>query len=195
MRYDLKTATTLGEPLGSPVTIAEAGDTLRVDDVNDSAEVARQLLAATAYCEGDQHRTYLTSSWLLYLDCFPVEIIIADHLPIASIVAITYTDAAGDEQTVSADDYQTDIVSENKPARIMPVSGQVWPTTATDVYNAVKVEFTAGWTTTNLVPDAIKQAIKLQTLIGFDIPDDRQMAGVIMARDAMLGLNDWGQYN
>ncbi len=197
MRYDPtpKTATTLGDPLGSPVTIAEAEATIRVVDVRDNAEIARQLLTATKYCENRQHRVYLTSSWYVYMDCFPPEIILENRLPIASIVAITYTDTAGDTQTLSSALYQTDLVSGDRPARIMPIAGTSFPAVATQTYNAVRIELTSGWTTTALVPSAIKDAIKLQTLIGFDVlVDERALNAIKMSRDSLLDVNNPGLY-
>jgi len=76
--------------------------------------------------------------------------------PVQSIAHVKYIDGNGDEQTVSASDYATDLVSE--PARIMPDQG--WQATK-DTVNAVIVRYTCGYTQASDVPANIKVALLL----------------------------------
>ncbi len=93
----------------------------------------------------------------LYLDCFPREILLSRG-PISSIAGITYVDGAGDSQTLSSSEYQSDLVSRR--GRIRPAYGKVWPVTRTQL-NAIRVRMIAGHATAAAIPADIIAALKL----------------------------------
>lgn len=137
----LKTA-----PVNDAVSRDDAKDFLRVDAADDNAIIDRAIESAIASTEAWLRRALITQTWYLYLDAFPTDSLCPIPIPLPplqSIDAITYTDTAGDGQTWSSDDYQTDIVTE--PGRVMPVKGGSWPTAQADTFNAVTIEFTAGY--------------------------------------------------
>ena len=73
--------------------------------------------------------------------------------PLQSVSAITYVDADGATQTITASDYLVD--STSTPARITPAYGKTWPTPR-EQNNAVKVRFIAGYGLASAVPECIK---------------------------------------
>lgn len=77
--------------------------------------------------------------------------------PVLSVSKIEYTDLDGVVQTLSPDtDFLADLTST--PARVTPISGEVWPT-ALRGPKAVAIYHTAGFT-----PDAAQSVEKLPTL-------------------------------
>jgi uncharacterized phiE125 gp8 family phage protein len=78
--------------------------------------------------------------------------------PVSSIVSVTYTDPSGNAQTLAASGYLLDGASE--PARLVPALGKVWPVTG-PVPGAVKIQYVTGATSSDLVPDDMKAAVKL----------------------------------
>jgi hypothetical protein len=85
--------------------------------------------------------------------------------PIASVDAITYLDAAGQQQTLAPTEYIADIDSE--PGRVLPAYGKTWPATY-PVPNAVRIRYTCGYGAASAVPQAIKQWMKLVISTLFD---------------------------
>lgn len=81
------------------------------------------------------------------------------HDPVQTVDSITYTDADGATQTLAANQYKVDIVSE--PARIVPAYGTTWPATRNEI-NAVSVSYTAGYGAAATVPEGIKSWIKMR---------------------------------
>lgn len=99
----------------------------------------------------------MPSNWEVVLDAFPHEIELF-YPPATDIVSITYTDGAGDTQTMAPADYYLD--SDSLPNWVLPVYGTDWPTTL-DTANAVRVRYTAGYADAASVPGPIKEAIML----------------------------------
>lgn len=134
----------------------------RVTTNDDDDLLADLIKAAREHAEEHTGWQLITTTWALFLDCFPGSYgeIEVPYPPLQSISHIKYYDGAGDLQTLSADDYQVDIKS--KPGRIMPVENATWPTTQSQKYNAVEIEFVAGFGTKGTdVPQGIRQAILL----------------------------------
>jgi len=118
----------------------------------------------------DGYGIYLSeATYDLLLDKFPKEILIWAW-PIASITSVKYTDGNGDTQTVSSDNYTTDLFS--KPARIAPIDSYAWPVPRNSI-NAVQVRFVTGFTSPAVVPARIKEAMYLMIADGFDNREDK----------------------
>ena len=150
------------------LTVQEVKDYLRVDSSDEDTLLGVLIDAATQVAEHYLGRFLLTTVIEEFYDFFPVyktgvdpfkgdrNIVYLSRGPVQSITSLKYVDGNGDEQTVSTDDYRSDLVSE--PARIMPDHG--WYGTK-DTVNAVIVRYTCGYTQASDVPANIKVALLL----------------------------------
>lgn len=150
-------------PTQEPIELAEAKRQLRVEEsvtVEDDLIGALVRLARRA-AERHTGRAILTQTWRVKYDAFPCEIIVP-FPPTASISSISYVDTNGDSQTLSSAVYQTALPSgpSSSYARIRPAYQQVWPQTRSQM-EAVTVQFVAGWTSPELVPEEILQGMKV----------------------------------
>ena len=105
----------------------------------------------------------MTSTWALFLDRFPPYEIRIPRQPMASLIAVSYNDTAGDSQTLATGtDYTPDLVSV--PGRIVPAFTKSWPATRGHIQD-VTILFTAGYgagvPAGTTVPQRTKHAIKL----------------------------------
>lgn len=163
MSYTVITPATL-----KPLTVQEVKDFLRVDSDAEDTLLGVLIDAATEVAQHYLGRFLLTTVIEEFYDFFPVyktgvdpfqgdrNIIYLSRGPVQSVASVKYIDGNGDEQTVTATDYRTDLVSE--PARIMPDYG--WYGTK-DTVNAVIVRYTSGYTQASDVPANIKVALLL----------------------------------
>lgn len=157
------TATTATINVADVALGAEAPATNTTGDPQLSALIA----TARQQAELELRRSLITQTLDLYLDKFPgVDYWLTDRRnqrddddvillpPLQSVSTITYVDTAGATQTLAADQYLVDAVSQ--PARIAPAYGVSWPSTR-DQANAVKVRFIAGYGAAAAVPACVKQ--------------------------------------
>lgn len=152
------------------VTLDEAKSWCRVDGTGQDAVLATMLGAAIDAIEQLTARPLAQQGWVLTLDCFPANGTIEVPLaPLISVDAVKYIDTAGAQQTLSAADYVTDLLSN--PGRIVLAEGVSWPSIA-DRPAAVTVEFTVGYSDTFPLPDALKGAVLSTVTQWFD---DRAM--------------------
>jgi uncharacterized phiE125 gp8 family phage protein len=156
-------------PMVQPLTLEEVKEHLRVDYTEADSLISAYIEAATSHVEGEHSftgRALVTQTWELVIDHFPSHEIKIPLPPLQSIDSIKYDDSAGDEQTLAADQYYVDDVSE--PAWVVPIVGG-WPTAVLDAINAVRIRFTCGYPATvdsppdlrGNIPRAIKQAMLL----------------------------------
>jgi len=144
-------------PTQEPISIEGAKEFLRIDISDEDDLIGELISTARRFVEEDAEIALLTSTWALYLDCFPAWEIELRKLPVQSISSVVYLDTTGASTTLSASLYRLD--SKNKPARLTPAYGQYWPSTY-DVTNAVTITFVAGETSRDTVDDIAKQAMR-----------------------------------
>ena len=147
-------------PASEPITLAEAKMQCRVDHDDEDELFVMLISAVRQHAETMLRRSLITQTLDAYFDYFPCEIGLQ---PLQSVTAITYVDTAGITQTLVADQYIVDAVSQ--PARITPTYGVSWPATRAQI-NAVKVRFVAGYGLPAAVPQCIKNwmLIRVATL-------------------------------
>lgn len=185
-------------PESDPITQAEAKTHCSIAGTTDHDDYIDALIdRATNAIEKRLDRQMLKATWTLTLDGFPAEILISKP-PVSEISSITYTDTAGDGQTYSSDYYQTDLATEDGPARIKPISGQTWPNTKTGTYGTVVVTFVCGYADAASVPLALKHAVAFLVAHWFRQREPVIM-GTIVAKmpaglEMLLSLEDWGAY-
>jgi len=163
MSYTIITPATI-----KALTVQEVKDYLRVDSDAEDTLLGVLIDAATQMAESYLGRFLLTTVIEEFYDFFPVyktgvdpfhgdrNIIYLSRGPVQSLASVKYIDGNGDEITVSASDYRTDLVGE--PARVFPEDG--WYGTK-DTVNAVIIRYTCGYTQASDVPANIKMAMLL----------------------------------
>lgn len=191
-RYTLKRTVA---PASEPITTAEAKSNLRVDISDDDTLIGNLIAAAREELEGRTSRAFVTQTWQMKLDRFPLDVIEVPICPLATVTSITYLDSAGDSQTLSTDIYTVDTVSE--PGRITRKYGQSWPLTYSQ-QNAVTVTFTAGYGNAAAVPQVVKQAIQMlvahrYAYRGITV-DSRLSDTAERAWEKVIRLLSWGSY-
>ena len=145
-------------PVQEPVSVAEAKAHLRIDHGDEDTVIAGLIKAAREMVESDAEISLLPQTLTWYIDAFPAWEICLRRPPVNSITSITYLDADGTSQTLSASDYRFDGYS--RPARITPAYNEEWPDTY-QVNNAVTIVAAAGYTSVSEVPQLAKQAIHM----------------------------------
>ena len=163
MSYSIITPATL-----KALTVQEVKDYLRVDSDAEDTLLGVLIDASTQMAESYLGRFLLTTVIEEFYDFFPVyktgvdpfhgdrNIIYLSRGPVQAVASVKYIDGNGNEQTVTASDYRTDLVSE--PSRIMPNEG--WLGTK-DTVNAVIIRYTCGYTQASDVPANIKMSMLL----------------------------------
>lgn len=169
------------EPTEEPVTLDEIKAHLRVDFDDDDDVLGYYITSARQHAENYCQRAFITQIFNYRLDEFPWEL----KLPrpnLVSVSSIKYTDQNGDEQTLDISEYQVDIYST--VGRVKPTYSNTWPSTRIGDYNAVNVEYVAGYGDTADVPRAIKQAIML--LVGH-LYENRESTAALTIKDVPMG--------
>jgi uncharacterized phiE125 gp8 family phage protein len=151
-------------PAAEPLTLADAKLHLRIEtgDTAEDALVTSAVQAAREYAEEATGRALVTQGWTLTLDAFPARggVIALERAPVQSVTSVTYLDAAGVSQTLTAGtDYVVDTASQ--PARVALAPDASWPSTQSGRINAVTVVFVAGYGVAADVPEILKGAMKL----------------------------------
>jgi uncharacterized phiE125 gp8 family phage protein len=156
--------TLVTEPAQEPVGLGEAKDHLNIADDDHDGEVADAISAARARVETLTGRQLIEAVYELRFDQTPGErVICLPRPPLIEVEAITYLDAAGDEQTWDASNYQVDAPAGPKATRgrIAPAPGVAWPTVKTDAFNAFVVRFKAGYgDEPESVPHELRREVK-----------------------------------
>jgi uncharacterized phiE125 gp8 family phage protein len=163
-----------GDP---PITAAEVRDQFKYTESAEDGLLTLFITAAVGYLEPWLRRSFIQRSYRLRLDSFRPEHAIIPALdswgreillpgpPLIAVSAILYDDTAGVEQTFAPASYQVD--AYNEPGRIKPTPGESWPSTYAGGYNAVRIEYTAGYAAVADVPEVYKQMLRWITAIWF----------------------------
>lgn len=148
-------------PAVEPVTLAEAKAQLRVDISADDTYIAGLIAVARERCELVARRTFINTTYDLYLDWFPPSgLIVLPRPPLSSVTGLWYTDQAGTETQFDSANYLVDAVGE--PGQLMLRSTKAWPNVILADLNGVRVRFVAGYgAAATAVPARYKQAILL----------------------------------
>lgn len=145
------------EPITRANTKLKLGIGTGAPDTSSDTQLDWMIPAARKWVEQRIQRALITQTWQLYLDEFS-DII---RLPMGNVQSIThvkYTAEDGTVTTISAGDYQSDLVSV--PARLMPsYAAGSWPTPRANTFNAVEVQFVAGYGAAADVPADIVEAL------------------------------------
>lgn len=176
-----------------PVTLGEAKDHLRILDEDHDAEVLAVLEAAVDVCEVDCGRSLRVSHTLTQKyggwPCSPVRF---DMQPVTAISSVTYYDADGATQTVSASDYR--LLTSSNAGAVLEFDADFAKPALDARADAVTVAYTAGYAALADVPARAKQAVKLKLSELYGDLDDRMTESTRRAYGDLIGSLSWGCY-
>lgn len=128
------------EEAAEPITLEQAKKHLRVYGADDDAYIAMLITAARQMAEGRLNRTITPRELVATFDSWGQALRLFKP-PVLSIEAITYTDAGGVEQTLTAG-FLSNLMAE--PARVVLDYGSTWPALQPRA-GAVTVRYRAGY--------------------------------------------------
>lgn len=152
-------------PADAPVSLETAKLQVNVTGTARDELLRLYLSAATDRVEQFTGRALVDQTWDLFLDAFPASdgFIEIPKPPLIELQGVFYTDDAGDELEMAAEDYIVD--ASVQPARVT-LLGSSWPTPRAAA-RSVRLRFRAGYLDggasppTANVPAAIKASILL----------------------------------
>ncbi len=155
-------------PATYPITLATAKAQCRVPDdiTDDDTALTGYIATATEYAENYTGRRFVTQTWDVSLDCFKSWIFDIPFGPVQSITSITYTDIAGNLQTLATTVYGVDIKSF--VPRLYLKLGQIWPITQPQLPNPITIRMVVGYGIQTDVPSGIATAIAAMVAFLFD---------------------------
>lgn len=177
-----------------PVSLAEARLQLRLttdDSTDEDSLISAWITAAREIAEHYTGRALAPQTLEAAMDAFPSypQGFDLPMPPVATISSIKYTDTAGTEQTLAADQYYLSTYSDSRT--VSPTYAAVWPVTQS-IPDAVRVRYDTGYAT---APKAVKSAILLMVAWlhehrGDEMdPDDIQPPA---AKALLNGVKVWG---
>jgi len=148
MRYQRTT-----DAASEPISVTEAKDHLKVDASDQDTYIGTLITAARTYCENYCERSFISQTWVAYLENFSWDIEL-ERGEVISVTTVEYYNDSDVLTTVSSTLY-------NVSGRIIrPIDS--WPSVNTDWPEAVVITFITGYGATEAdVPEAINQAIKI----------------------------------
>ena len=130
------------DPVNPAVTDTNQKDFAKIDLTDDDTLVTSLNVAAVTYIEDRLQRGFITQTWEVSLDAFPLGDIELFRSPAIAITSIKYIDNDGNSQTLAADQYALDLKVE--PPVVDRAFNVTWPATR-EQKNAVTVLFTVGY--------------------------------------------------
>lgn len=169
-------------PATEPVTSTDLRLYGRIpSDVPDLA-LAPLITAARQQAEQYQSRAYITQTWELVFDGFPVGAIALPVSPLLGLTSVTVTDITGTVTTVPTSDFVVD--TSGSVGTISLKYGKSWPSVTPEKAGVV-IRFTAGYGATDTdVPDRVKTAIILAALWRYDNTDAELPKAFFMELDS-----------
>lgn len=147
-------------PVEEPISIEEARLHLNVDQEAHDSLIAAQIIAARQWAEKKTKRAFVTQTWRMRLERFPInECIYFNPTPLQSVTSVSYVDINGVTQTWPNSRYIVSI--DNQPGTLSLSYNELWPDTQQQA-DAVTITYVVGYGTAAMVPEDIKSAIKLQ---------------------------------
>lgn len=176
-------------------TVAGAACSFGVDVVTQTGGeleddlISELITASREYCEDITGLALATQTIELYLDDFPC----SDRFdlpkpPLQSVTSVKYKNSAGTETTMTENtDYLVD--TDSTIGRIVLPYSVSWPSFTPYPVNPIKIRYVAGYTSTNLIPKSIKQAMLL--LIGHWYANREAVAiGSITSREIEFSVSN-----
>ena len=151
--------TIVSAPAVEPITSANIKTKLGIasSDTSVDSQIGWMIPAARRQVESRIGRSLITQTWKMHLDTFP-NVIRLPKGKAQTLTHVKYTASDGTLTTISASEYQSDLLSD--VPRIAPAYGYEWPQPKTDTFNAVEVQWVAGYgDAASSVPEDIIEAL------------------------------------
>lgn len=168
-------------PAQEPVTLEEARTHCRVTSTDDDFTLQTLIMAAREWAESYTNRKLITQAWDWRMDEFPATPAEIPLVPVQSITSISYSDEAGDAQTLDESAYELD--SASQPARLN-AGTDGWPAVGTGL-NQVTVRFVTGYGLAAKVGQIFKLAMLFHIEAHYD-RDERTFKMLIEAAENLL---------
>lgn len=150
-------------PAEEPVLTSQVHAQCRIDVPDEDVLLDAFITAARMHCENITGRRFITQTWDLFLNCFPVGGRISIPFPpLQEVTYVKYTDINETQNTVDPSTYVANDGGE--PGEVVLRFGQIWPPDPLSPSRPVNVRFTCGYGAASAVPAPITQAMLL--LIG-----------------------------
>ncbi len=161
--FDLQWARTV-EPVVPVVTLADMKAHARIGQSQGDATIQRYIGAATDAAEQYMNRGLVTQTWTLTLRWFADVMYLPMAAPLQNGVTtaptVQYYNTAGVLTTLATTQYDVDTTS--RPGRILRGANISWPALQSGKLGGrVVITYVVGWTDPSLVPERIKQGIRL----------------------------------
>ncbi len=147
-------------PPSEPVSLMEAKAHLRVDHDDEDALITRLIVAARETAERITGRAFISQSWRLWRDEWPLSsprAILLPKPPLMSLTSVAAYDRSGAATTLSSD--ATIVDSAAVPGRLVLRDTAVLPVDLREA-NAISITYQAGYGASAAdVPAAIKAAV------------------------------------
>lgn len=143
-------------PTVEPVTLTEAKIFLRVDHSAEDALITSLLLAAREKGEELSRRAFVTQTWQMILNAWPLGLhITIGRPPLQSVEWIKYKNSSSAESTVDASTYYVNTSTD--PGEVI---FRYYPGTSLLRQGAISIQFIAGYGAgASNVPERFKDAI------------------------------------
>jgi len=143
-----------------PLTTAEAKAQIRSVQSQEDSLVDFYVKAARQAAEDHLGRGLLTQTWTLALSDFVNVIPLPMACPLDTVTTVKYYDVNGTQQTLASTVYTVDCKS--RPGRIALAANQTWPAIqSTRRVNRIEIAYVVGYASSNLIPAAIMQGIRM----------------------------------
>lgn len=161
--FDLQWIRTVA-PSMPAVSLQEMKDHARITQTNGDATLQRYIGAATDAAEAYMNRGLITQTWTLTLRWFADVIWLPMAAPLQNAVStapvVKYYNTAGVLTTLATTEYDVDTTS--RPGRILRAADKNWPALQSGKLGGrVVITYVVGWTDPSLVPERIKQGIRM----------------------------------
>lgn len=155
-------------PTSKPVTLEQARTQvfLASDDTTHDTELTDIIDVAVEQWESDTDSVLMSRTLRVYLEVFSDDEIYLPSRPVQSITSVLYYDDLDTQRTLATSVYDLD-----KGARAVRLKfNQVWPSVSTR-WDAAQVNYVAGYSSANDVPNIAKRAVLL--LVGYYFASNR----------------------
>lgn len=147
-------------PALEPFSVLEAKAQIRSVQNHEDALVNSYIKAARTACEEYMGRGLLTQTWTLSISEFVDVIPLPMAAPLQSVTFVKYYNTDGTLTTMATSNYVVDTIS--RPGCVALAAGESWPSIQSNrQVNRVQIAYVVGWTSASLIPESIRQGLRL----------------------------------